>query len=71
MKGVILLFIIFYKKTISPWLPAGCRFYPTCSMYLYQAIEKHGVAKGFKYGMKRLLRCHPFHDGGYDPVPED
>lgn len=71
LKSVILLFIIFYKKTISPWLPAGCRFYPTCSMYLYQAIKKHGILKGMKYGVKRLLRCHPFHEGGYDPVPEE
>jgi putative membrane protein insertion efficiency factor len=70
VKDVILLFIIFYKKIISPLLPGSCRFYPTCSMYLYEAIKKHGVFKGLKYGMKRLLRCHPFNDGGYDPVPE-
>lgn len=70
MKGVILLFIMFYKKAISPLLPKSCRFYPTCSSYLYQAIEKYGVFKGLKYGIMRLLRCNPFGEGGYDPVPE-
>jgi putative membrane protein insertion efficiency factor len=71
MKGVILLFILFYQKIISPLKPRTCRFYPTCSQYAYQAIQKFGILKGIYYGIKRILRCHPFHEGGYDPVPED
>ena len=71
MKGVILIFILFYQKVISPLKPGTCRFYPTCSQYAYQAIQKFGILKGIYYGIKRILRCHPFHEGGYDPVPED
>ncbi len=70
MKGVILLFILFYKKVISPIKPRTCRYYPTCSQYAYQAIEKFGLIKGLYYGMKRIIRCHPFSKGGYDPIPE-
>jgi uncharacterized protein len=70
MKGVILLFILFYQKVISPIKPKTCRYYPTCSQYTYQAIERFGLIKGFYYGMKRILRCHPFSKGGYDPIPE-
>lgn len=62
-----LLFII-YRKGLSPLLPRACRFYPTCSVYAQQAIEKHGVIKGFGYGLRRIARCHPGHAGGYDPV---
>lgn len=71
MKGVILLFIKFYQKFISPLKPRCCRFYPTCSDYTYQAIKKFGITKGMKYGIKRILRCNPFNEGGYDPVPEE
>jgi len=60
--------IIFYQKIISPLLPASCRFYPTCSEYSRQAIEKYGLAKGCWLSMKRILRCQPFYPGGYDPV---
>lgn len=70
MKGVILLFILFYQKVISPIKPRTCRYYPTCSQYTYQAIEKFGLMKGLYYGVKRILRCHPFSKGGYDPIPE-
>ncbi len=70
MKGVILLFILFYQKVISPIKPRTCRYYPTCSQYAYQAIEKFGLMKGLYYGVKRILRCHPFSKGGYDPIPE-
>jgi putative membrane protein insertion efficiency factor len=70
MKGVILLFILFYQKFISPIKPRTCRYYPTCSQYTYQAIEKFGLVKGLYYGMKRVFRCHPFAKGGYDPIPE-
>jgi putative membrane protein insertion efficiency factor len=60
-----------YKIVISPLLPSACRFYPTCSEYMRQAIEIHGPVQGVWLGMKRLGRCHPFHEGGCDPVPRD
>ena len=59
----------FYKAAISPWLPKACRFEPTCSVYAREAIERHGLARGGRLALGRLLRCHPFHAGGYDPVP--
>lgn len=59
----------FYQRYISPAFPPSCRFTPTCSEYTYQAIEKYGVLRGVWLGGARLLRCHPFHPGGYDPVP--
>ncbi|NLJ88588.1 MAG: membrane protein insertion efficiency factor YidD [Epulopiscium sp.] len=69
MKKILLLFISFYRKFISPLKPAVCRFYPTCSLYSYQAIEKYGIIKGLYLSIKRILKCHPFHPGGYDPLP--
>ena len=57
-----------YKLVISPLLPSACRFHPTCSEYMKDAIEKHGVLKGVGMGLRRLSRCHPFHEGGFDPV---
>jgi uncharacterized protein len=57
-----------YKLVISPLLPSACRFHPTCSEYMKDAIEKHGVVKGVGKGLRRLSRCHPFHQGGFDPV---
>ena len=57
-----------YKTWISPCLPSACRYHPTCSEYMMQAIEKHGLARGIWMGTRRLLRCHPFHEGGFDPV---
>jgi uncharacterized protein len=57
-----------YKLVISPLLPSACRFHPTCSEYMKDAIEKHGVWKGVGMGLRRLSRCHPFHQGGFDPV---
>jgi putative membrane protein insertion efficiency factor len=57
-----------YKRWISPLLPSACRFHPTCSEYMMEAIEKYGVLRGTGKGLRRLLRCHPFHEGGLDPV---
>jgi uncharacterized protein len=59
----------FYKRRISPLLPAACRFEPTCSVYAREAIARHGLARGAAMAAGRLLRCHPFHKGGFDPVP--
>jgi len=58
-----------YKLLISPLLPSACRFHPTCSQYMREAIEVHGAPRGVWMGLKRLGRCHPFHAGGFDPVP--
>ncbi len=58
-----------YKRFLSPILPPGCRFSPTCSEYAAEAIEKHGVVRGSTLAVRRLLRCGPWHPGGYDPVP--
>ncbi|MGC8837181.1 MAG: membrane protein insertion efficiency factor YidD [Anaerolineae bacterium] len=69
MKAVVLWVLRMYKRFISPLLPPSCRFTPTCSVYTYEAIERYGVIKGGWLGLKRLSRCHPFHPGGYDPVP--
>ncbi|HMB19671.1 MAG TPA: membrane protein insertion efficiency factor YidD [Spirochaetota bacterium] len=69
---VAILFIMLlrmYKLIISPWLPNACRFYPTCSVYAVNAVTKHGVLKGSFLAVKRVLRCNPFFEGGYDPVP--
>ena len=58
----------FYKRWISPALPSACRYSPTCSEYMTEAVERYGVVRGVGLGVRRLLRCHPFHSGGYDPV---
>ena len=68
-KKTMLLMLRFYKREISPMLPPSCRFTPTCSEYAQQAIEKYGAVKGGCLALKRILRCNPFHKGGYDPVP--
>jgi len=69
MKVYFLLLLRFYKKWISPFLPKACRFYPTCSEYAMQSIEKYGILKGIFLSFRRVLRCHPFSPGGFDPVP--
>ncbi|TAK58167.1 MAG: membrane protein insertion efficiency factor YidD [Bacteroidetes bacterium] len=67
---VVSLFIRSYRAVVSPLLPANtCRFYPTCSAYALEAFQKHAFFKAFKLSVKRILHCHPFHPGGYDPVP--
>lgn len=70
MSKIIISVIIFYQKFISPLKPTSCRFYPSCSSYAIQAIKKHGLYKGILLAIKRILKCHPFHEGGYDPVPD-
>ena len=69
MKAALLLLIRFYRAAISPLFPPSCRYVPTCSAYAMEAIGKYGAAKGGWLALRRILRCHPFHKGGYDPVP--
>ena len=70
MKRFLILLIRGYSYLISPLLGNNCRYYPTCSAYTREAIEKHGALRGLWLGIKRISRCHPFHEGGVDPVPE-
>jgi len=58
-----------YKRFVSPWLPSACRYHPTCSEYMREAVERYGVGRGVWMGVKRLARCHPFRAGGVDLVP--
>lgn len=69
MKKISISVIRFYQKKISPLFPPRCRFYPTCSQYAVEAIERFGVFKGGLLGLWRLLRCNPLFPGGFDPVP--
>jgi uncharacterized protein len=69
MKSVVLALIRLYQNTLSRVLPSTCRFYPSCSQYTYEAIAKYGFLRGGWLGVRRILRCHPFNPGGYDPVP--
>jgi len=69
MRAAALFLLRFYKRFLSPLLPPMCRFEPTCSIYMMQAIEKHGAARGIWLGLRRLSHCHPFNPGGWDPVP--
>jgi len=68
-KTISLQLVRFYQKFLSPLTGSSCRFYPTCSQYTYEAIEKYGALQGIWLGGKRILRCHPFSEGGADPVP--
>lgn len=69
MKSVFLWIIRFYRRFISPIKPPCCRFYPTCSAYALEAVSVHGALRGGILALLRLLKCHPFHKAGYDPVP--
>jgi len=69
MKKIALTLIRIYQIFLSPLLGNRCRFYPSCSSYTKEAIEKYGLGKGIILGGKRLLKCHPFHQGGFDPIP--
>ena len=69
MTRALIALVRFYRKNISPNSPPRCRYLPTCSAYALEALEKYGALKGGFLALKRLLRCHPFHKGGYDPVP--
>jgi putative membrane protein insertion efficiency factor len=69
LKMIVLKLIVLYQRFISPLLAPRCRFYPSCSQYCFDAVEQHGIIKGLFLGIKRVLRCHPFNEGGYDPVP--
>jgi putative membrane protein insertion efficiency factor len=68
VKSVLIALIRGYQLAVSPLLPPSCRFTPTCSEYTMEAIKKYGAVRGSYLGARRLLRCHPFHPGGYDPV---
>ncbi|MCZ2260712.1 membrane protein insertion efficiency factor YidD [Sporosarcina sp. G11-34] len=70
MKTILKSIIKIYQKVISPLTPPSCRFYPTCSHYGLEAIETHGAAKGSWLAVRRISKCHPFHEGGFDPVPD-
>lgn len=67
VRTLLIFLIRVYQRLISPWLGPNCRYEPTCSQYFIQAVEKYGVVKGSAKGIGRILRCHPWHPGGYDP----
>jgi len=68
MARVLIIIIKGYQKIISPLLPGRCRFYPTCSQYFIDALVKYGFSRGLWKGLKRIIKCHPWHPGGYDPA---
>ncbi|MGI8315224.1 membrane protein insertion efficiency factor YidD [Halobacillus mangrovi] len=70
MKQIMIMLIQFYRKGISPFFPPSCRFQPTCSEYGLEAFRRFGFIKGLFLTVKRISKCHPFHRGGFDPVPE-
>ncbi|MDA8164892.1 MAG: membrane protein insertion efficiency factor YidD [Desulfobacteraceae bacterium] len=70
VKNACLALIRLYRRWLSPLLPPRCRFYPTCSQYALEAVERYGALRGCWLALRRLLRCHPFHPGGFDPVKD-
>lgn len=70
MRRLLIFLIRLYQTILSPFVGQHCRFYPTCSAYALEAVEKHGAARGLWLSLRRLSRCHPWHEGGVDPVPE-
>ena len=70
MQKILIFFIKGYRLVIKPWLGQSCRFHPSCSEYALIAIETHGAFYGFILSVKRIFRCHPWHPGGFDPVPK-
>ena len=71
ISSPLILLLEAYQRLISPLLPSACRFHPTCSEYMRNAVERHGAARGLWLGLRRLAKCHPFHQGGFDPVPSN
>ncbi|MFN8668197.1 MAG: membrane protein insertion efficiency factor YidD [Gemmatimonadaceae bacterium] len=69
MRHVVIALVRIYQMFIGPLLPAVCRFYPSCSQYAIEALQKHGAVRGSLLAAKRIARCHPLHPGGFDPVP--
>jgi putative membrane protein insertion efficiency factor len=69
MRALLIWFVRAYQVGISPYLPPSCRYYPTCSSYAIEALQKHGAARGGWLAARRIARCHPFRPGGFDPVP--
>ncbi len=70
IRAALIFLVRIYQRLLSPLLPRACRFYPSCSAYAVEALQRHGAARGTFLTVKRLARCHPFHPGGLDPVPE-
>lgn len=68
MKQLVLMLIRFYRVAISPLFPATCRYYPSCSAYAQEAVRRYGAVKGGWMAVRRIVRCHPWHPGGFDPV---
>ncbi len=69
LREILIVAIRGYQRFLSPYLPPSCRFYPSCSQYALEAVSKYGAIRGLWLALRRLLRCHPFHPGGFDPVP--
>jgi hypothetical protein len=69
VRRLLILGVRAYQVALGPLLPAACRYFPSCSAYMIEALERHGAMRGGFMGIRRILRCHPFHAGGFDPVP--
>ncbi|HME42086.1 MAG TPA: membrane protein insertion efficiency factor YidD [Syntrophorhabdales bacterium] len=68
MRFIVVSLVKLYRLLVSPYVPTTCRFYPSCSAYMLEAVEKKGIVKGMVAGVLRILKCNPFHPGGFDPV---